>query len=200
MIQQQQERSNEGLFSSTNVAVAGVIIAFAMFFIYINQNSVELMEAGETYSRSASIPHTNTTTPAPGYSPNMDSPPFNDSGYRKPGGQPTEGLCLQLDRTKQKERESYIPNMCRPGEEKVGFICYKKCSDKWHTHPDFPDTCRRCRDYSSSCDFLDMIVQKRTRTGTAVHCQPGHDKVGGLCFKPCPRGYKAESNMCIKCK
>jgi hypothetical protein len=130
----------------------------------------------------------------------MNSPPFSAKGYPTPKNPEPTTQCVELDRSVKKERTSYIPTECRPGEEKVGFICYKSCPEKWTAHPEFPDSCRRCRDFSETCDFLDMIVQKRTRTGTAVYCKPGDEKVGGLCYSPCPPGYQAESNMCIKCK
>ena len=166
----------------------GFIVSFfgVLYYMSHSQKTESLMVSSEPDD-------IDTTTPAPGYTPDLNEPPYD------PDGSTPSHQCITLDRENKTERKSSIPDKCRPGEEKVGFICYSKCPDKWSPHHEFPDACQRCRDYSDSCEFLDLLVQKRTRTGTAVHCPAGLEKIGGLCYEPCPVGYKAESNLCLKC-
>jgi hypothetical protein len=169
-----------------------IMIGFAIgLFIYLYY--ISHWQKNEFMMVSSEPDHINTTTAAPGYTPDLNEPPYD------PDAQISSHQCLTLDRENKTERKSSIPDKCRPGEEKVGFICYSKCPDKWSPHHEFPDACQRCRDYSDSCDFLDLLVQKRTRTGTAVYCTEGQEKIGGLCYEPCPIGYKSESNLCFKC-
>lgn len=174
----------------TNTMFLFYVVIFGVigYFIYTSLQPVEMMMA------SSEPEHTDTTSAAPGYSPDLNEPPFN------PDGTVTPSMCTELDRTVFTERKSSMPDQCLPGQDKIGFLCYDKCPDKWSPHNEFPDSCGRCKDYSDSCDFINMLVQKRTRVGSAVYCKPGLEKVGGLCYEPCPSGYKGESNLCIKCK
>lgn len=164
-----------------------VVVVLLVLFLYPESplNMAENMNV-------KNIPYSETTAPAPGFSSDHNVGPFNVDNSVTKG-------CLNVDRRDQVDRKHEFPLECKPGEEKIGFICYNKCPDKWKMHPDFPDTCQRCKDYSDSCDFLDMIVQKRTRTGTAVECKPGTEKIGGLCYFPCPGGYKSEGSYCLRC-
>jgi hypothetical protein len=167
---------------ASRIAFAILIIVLA-YLLYrnciINQKQQELYNL---YRKPENpIPHTNTTTPAPGYTSDL-----------APG-------CSRMDRNDTKKRALEVPDKCPEGEDKIGFICYTKCPEKWKAHPEFPDTCQRCKDYSDSCEFMDMIIQKRVRTGTAVSCRPGWDKYGGLCYAACPSGYLPEADLCIRC-
>lgn len=166
-------------------ALCSVLLAF----------NLNLFSTVEAMAVPSTPEHVNTTTPAPGFTPDLNEPPYNPDGTMSP----SSSQCTTVDRNSKIERKSSIPDQCRPGEEKVGFICYSKCPEKWTPHHSFPDACQRCRDYSDSCEFMDLLVKKRTRTGTAVLCPEGLEKIGGLCYEPCPSGYKAENNLCFKC-
>lgn len=177
--------------NSRMVIIAACVVGLAIALAYMGTTNPTKKEATTAHTMypepEIMIPHSDTTTPAPGYTSNksLSSTP--------------QYICKQVDRRTFKERKSMAPDQCRPGEEKIGFACYTSCDDKWKSSPDFPDTCQRCKDYSETCEFLDTIVRKRTRTGTAVYCRQGWDKYGGLCYEQCPKGYKAEANLCFKC-
>lgn len=193
-----------GLESKRNnwMVMAGLVfIAIAFFFMYqMSENGKEQMIA----YRRITPPHSHTTTPAPGYTSNMNKGPFlGNKGYlssmaESPRDAPPS--CTELDRNDTYERIGIAGDQCMPGTEKIGFACFSMCDNGWKQHPQFPQTCMRCKDYSDSCDFLDMINTNKQRVGTAVHCKPGTEKWGGLCYPSCKPGYKAEGNICIRCK
>lgn len=182
--------------SSILVGFFFVALVYAMTIMTTPTTQQASSEKIKLYPDPVQPPHSNTTTPAPGYTSNGGNSGNNNYYYK------TETLpigCTSLDRSNTKHRQSEAPDQCRPGEDKIGFSCFTRCPEKSKSHPEFPDTCTRCRDFSDSCEFMDMIVHKRTKTGTAVFCKPGYEKLGGLCFSRCPKGYFAESDLCIKC-
>ena len=135
-----------------------------------------------------------TTTPAPGENSNRDSPPFvpvdASTGVHS---------CSLLDFKSTYLRESEAPSECPSGQEKIGFLCYQTCPNGWTQNDAFPNTCGRCKDYSSTCDYLSMMYTNKVKTGVATECKPGSSKWGGLCFKQCQNGYTSQGNICIKC-
>lgn len=169
-----------------------VVLAIAIFVAYMLQNktkapSVENFELFDPVaSSSASGPVPSPVRPKPKL---MGSVPKGAFGFS----------CSSVDRTASKERPSSAPHECGVGQQRVGFLCYTACPDTWSSHPEFPEMCYRCKDEMGECKASDMIVQKRSRVGTAVACKPGEEKLGGLCYQPCPAGYRAESNLCLKC-
>lgn len=181
------------------VVIAAIL--FAAAFLATTLLS-ENMQGSSLYPNSEPPPNSNTTTAAPGYTSNYLAAPFNNKGPYPPtpGADDINTIgCTALIRSDTRERASEVPLECKQGQEKIGLLCYTSCPEKWKPHMEFPDTCYRCKDYSDSCDFIDMIVHKRTRVGTATECKPGLAKYGGLCFHPCPQGYKPEGNLCIRC-
>ena len=152
-----------------------------------------------------------TTTAAPGGSPNHNNPPYyNQKGQfvnmqepinvnDKHPGEGNPYTCSVLDFKTTYLRESKPGSVCPSGQEKIGFLCYRKCPHGWFENDAFPNTCSRCRDYSSTCDFLSMIHTGKVKTGVATECESGYTKWAGLCYKLCDGGYKAQGNICVKC-
>ncbi len=183
-----------------------VVLGFFLLFLAgvfaykMSENKVETM----TVFKKVQPPDSQTTSAAPGYtsSRGQGGPFIGDRNYPADIGESSSdspAWCTKLDRRDSYERTSVAGDQCRPGTKKIGFSCYAPCGDGWKEHPEFPETCHRCKDYSETCDFLGMLVQNKQRVGTAVHCRKGYEKFGGLCYPPCKEGYKAEGNLCIKC-
>lgn len=188
--------------ASVKVAIMLAGVLALAFFVYrmtvINkeQQNAYLQTFGrDRPTPEAVIPHSQTTLPAQGYTANLNEPPYNWKGYVPPH-ESGHKCSVILDR---QERMGVVPMECPPGTDKIGFMCYSKCPDGMSAHPNFPDQCQRCRDFSSSCEFLDMIHQKRQAIGPATECPANHQRFGGLCFPPCPAGYTPNGNICLKC-
>lgn len=185
------------------VLVVVVLTAGLAYFVYrLTLNNREQQSAyldlfGQPKAQSVSpIPHSQTTLAAPGYTPNLKDLPFDQPGYA-PQPEPQGHCSVTLD---TKKRNGVYPIACPAGQESVGFACYEPCPDKMSTHPNFPTQCQRCKDFSSSCDFLDMIIQKRQMIGPATECPSSHpERFSGLCYEPCPEGYVPNGNLCLKC-
>lgn len=190
--------------NQVSLIVVCIIFGALGYFVYrqtqINREQQQAHIQALTYAdRNAHpespIPHSQTTLPAPGYTANLKAPPYNQPGYAPPPE--SEAKCRVT--LSMKERKGIVPNECPPGQERVGFICYVACPDGMKAHPDFPNQCQRCKDFSDACDFMDMIMQKRQATGPATGCPPGYDRYNGLCYEPCPAGRVPNGNLCLEC-
>lgn len=142
------------------------------------------------------IPNSQTTMAAAGYTPNLGEPPFSQTGYipkPEPNGTCTKGTL------KMRQRPSVVPSECPPGEEKIGMLCYVKCPDSMQASQAFPNQCERCKDFSQTCDYLNMIYQNRQVSGPAVNCPAGYDRYAGLCFEACAPNEVPNGNFCLTC-
>jgi hypothetical protein len=115
---------------------------------------------------------------------------------------PAPGGCRAVDRLVHVPRGVRPPLDCAPGQERVGLLCFPPCRVGWRPHPHFPHRCFRCRDGMNSCDpdTPDAETEDRDPLGPAEKCPPGTQRIGGLCFDPCPPGYRAEADRCFRCR